>query len=306
MMATAELIADKERWADALDLYVYDLLELGQIERVDEMIAAQRKLAKEIKQPFQLHIAAVFETMRAILRGEFEAAERLAHEAGDLSRELGLAEMDGIFGIHMFTIRREQGRLNEIAPLVKMVLAQSPETSAWRPGLALIYGVLGMEDDCRAIFEGLAVEGFTFVPQDSLWVATMAYLSEVCAILGDNDRAAILYENLLPYDGRTVVVGGATACYGAVARYLGILATTRSDWEAAERHFREAIELDERMEAWPWLAHSQCAYAAMLLEKGGQQDCKRAYSLLEEALRAAQKMGMVYLAQKVAVLQAHP
>jgi ubiquinone/menaquinone biosynthesis C-methylase UbiE len=41
---------------------------------------------------------------------------------------------------------------------------------------------------------------------------------KICAFLGDVDRAATLYELLLPYDGRTVVVGGATACYGAAAR----------------------------------------------------------------------------------------
>ena len=75
MIATAESIPDQERLADALDLYVYDLLELGQMELADEIIAAQKKVASEIKQPFQMHVASVFQTMRAILRGEFEVAD---------------------------------------------------------------------------------------------------------------------------------------------------------------------------------------------------------------------------------------
>jgi tetratricopeptide (TPR) repeat protein len=156
MIATAEAIGAQERLADALDLYIYDLLELGQIEQVEEMIAAQRKVAQEIKQPFQLHVAAVFRTMQAILQGNFETAERLAMEAADLSRKLGLAEMDGILGIHMFTIRREQGRLHEVAPFVKFMVAnspvaKSPSPSAWLPGLALIYCVLDEREQCRAI-----------------------------------------------------------------------------------------------------------------------------------------------------------
>jgi transcriptional regulator with XRE-family HTH domain/tetratricopeptide (TPR) repeat protein len=304
LIFTAESLGDQERLADGLDAYIYDLLELGQIELVDKLIEIQRQIAHELKQPFQMHIAAVFQTMRAIMRGEFEHAERLAKEAANLSQQIGLAEMDGIFGIHMFTIRREQGRLNEVLPIVKLVVANNPESAAWRPGLALIFSNLGLREECQEIFDNLAVDEFAFLPQDSLWVTTLAYLSQVCAFLGDEDRARTLYGLLLPYDGRTVVVGGATACYGAAARYLGMLAVTMSDWESAEQHFREAIELDARTRAWPWLAHSQFEYANMLLVTNRSQDRERANALLEKSLHAAKDMGMTHLATKIADLQA--
>ncbi len=303
MITIAKSIGDQERLADGLDLYVYDQLELGHIDLVDEAIAAQKRVSEEIQQPFQLHVAAVFQTMRAIMSGDFEEAERLAHEAADLSQLIGLADLDGIFGIHMFTIRWEQGRLNEVAPLVKLVVANNPESATWRPGLALIYRSLGEREACKALFEDLASDGFEFLPQDSLRVATLAYLTEVCAFLEDIDRAGTLYELLVPYNGRSVVVGGATACYGAVARYLGMLARTMSDWKSAERHFTGALELDARMSAWPWLAHSQCEYAAMHLQRGRDSDRERANALLDEALTAARRMGMAYLAKQVAHLQ---
>jgi predicted ATPase/DNA-binding XRE family transcriptional regulator len=304
LIATAEAIPDQERLADGLDMYVYDLLELGQIELADEMIAAQKKIASEIKQPFQTHIATVFQTMRAILRGEFEAAEQFAIEAADLSRKLGLAEMDGIFGIHMFTIRREQGRIHEIAPLVKLAVNNNSKAFAWRPGLALLYRALDEREACRAIFEELASDGFAHVPQDSLWVATVVYLSDVCVYLGDRERAARLYALLLPYDGRTVVVGGATVCFGAVARFLGMLAATLEDWQAAEGHFQDAIALDERIKAWPWLAHSRFEYASMLLQRRRTADQQQAQALLQEAGSVAQNRGMANLAKKVAGLLA--
>ena len=299
MIAIAESIADQERLADGLDLYVYDLLELGHIDLVDQMIAAQSKAASEIRQPFQMHVAKVFQTMRAIMVGKFEDAERLAYEAADISRQLGLADMDGIFGIHMFTIRREQGRINEIAPLVKLVVANSPGDSAWRPGLALMYCILDEREACQTIFEDLASDGFAFVPQDLLWVATLAYLSEVCIYVGNLEKAAELYKLLQPYNGRTVVIGGATACYGAVARYLGMLATAQLNWDLAERHFQEAMDLDANMAAWPWLVHSQYEYASMLLMRGRKKDRQQANAILVETARAAQKMGMAYLARKV-------
>jgi tetratricopeptide (TPR) repeat protein len=303
LIFTAESLGDQERLADGLDAYIYDLLELGKIDLVDKIIEIQRKIAHELKQPFQMHISTVFQTMRAIMSGEFVHAERLAKEAANLSQQIGLAEMDGIFGIHMFTIRREQGRLDEVAPIVKFVVANNPESSAWRPGLALIFSNLGLREKCQEVFDNLAVDEFAFLPQDSLWVTTLAYLSEVCAFLGDVDRANALYELLLPYDGRSVVVGGATACYGAAARYLGMLAMTMSDWETAERHFQEAIELDARTRAWPWLAHSQFEYANMLLAANRVQDHRRANALLDKSLRAAKDMGMSSLATKITDLQ---
>ncbi len=304
MTTIAKSIGDQERLADALDLYIYDQLELGNIAEVDKTIAVQKKVAEEIKQPFQLHVAAVFQTMRAIMRGEFGEAERLAHDAAELSQQIGLAELDGIFGIHMFTIRWEQGRLHEIAPIVKQLIANNPSSASWRPGLALIYRTLGHREACQDIFEDLASDEFAFLPHDSLWVATLAYLTEVCAYLEDCERAAILYKLLLPYEGRTVVVGGATACYGAAARYLGMLARTTADLEAAERHFEAALDLDARMEAWPWLAHGQCEYAVMRLVRGRASDREGASGLLDEALTTARRLNMAYLIQKIENLQA--
>ena len=166
-----------------------------------------------------------------------------------------------------------------------------------------MYATLGMQAECKPVFETLATNGFTTLPQDSLWVATLAYLSEVCTFLGDRDRAARLYELLLSYNGRTVVVGGATACYGAVDRFLGMLAATRQDWKASKRHFENALVLDERIEAWPWLAHSQAEYARMLLRRGREQDHPQAEALLAEALYTAQRLGMAYLTHKVGELQ---
>ena len=83
-----------------------------------------------------------------------------------------------------------------------------------------------------------------------------------------------------------------------------MLAMRMSDWETADQHFQGAIELDTRMGAWPWLAHSQFEYAAMLLERGQVEDREPALALLDEASSAVQSMGMAYLAQEVAELQA--
>jgi DNA-binding NarL/FixJ family response regulator len=229
--------------------------------------------------------------MRALLDGRFAEAERLAQQALEFGQQAQVENADGVFGIQMFLLRREQGRLAELAPAVRYFVRQHTAT-AWRPGLALIYSELGLVQEARGEFEHLAQHDFTDLPRDGLWVTCITYLAEVCTFLQDTARAATLYHLLHPYAGRNVIVGGSVACYGAASRYLGMLATTMARWGEAEQHFQEALAMNTRTGARPWLAHTQHDYAAMLLARGRPEDRTQAMILLEEALAAARDLGM--------------
>ena len=151
-------------------------------------------------------------------------------------------------------------------------MQQHRAAAAWRPGLALIYSELGRTREARAEFEHLAQHDFADLPRDALWMACMTYLADVCTFLGDTARAATLYQLLLPYAGRNVVIGSAVACYGAVSRYLGAFAATMGRWDEAAQHFEDALAMNARMGARPWLAHTQHEYATMLLARNQPGD----------------------------------
>jgi len=204
----------------------------------------------------------------------------------------------GVYGMQMFTVRREQGRLAEVAPLVKRFVSENPQDSVWRPGLMLIASDLGFEAQARRTFESIAESDFV-LPLDSKRTVTLAYLAEVCARLRDGRRAEQLYGLLLPYRELAIVVPTHTLCCGAAARYLGMLSTTMGDWPSAERHFEAALAMEERMRAWPWLAHTRCEYADMLLARGWQQDTLRARELREMSLAAADRLEMGRLRQRI-------
>jgi hypothetical protein len=108
-----------------------------------------------------------------------------------------------------------------------------------------------------------------------------------------------LYEILLPFDGANVIVGSGIACYGALSRYLGVLAATLERWDDAARHFEDAIAMNTRMEAWPWLSHTQEQYAAMLLARHRSGDRDKAGALLDAALVTARELGMRTLEERV-------
>lgn len=122
-------------------------------------------------------------------------------------------------------------------------------------------------------------------------------------------RAVALYELLLPYAERIVVVGSATDCYGSAARYLGLLATTMERWEEAPRHFEDALVINAKIGARPFVARTQYEYACMLLTRGRPGDRKRALELLDQALATARELEMKKLEEKIQGLRAstpHP
>jgi hypothetical protein len=182
--------------------------------------------------------------------------------------------------------------------VLRRFLDQNPQDLAWRPGLALIASDLGFEEAARRAFEDLAAGGFAF-PVDAKWSLTVSYLAEVCASLGDVPRAGQLYDLLLPYRYVTIIAPTATVCCGSAARYLGMLASVIGDWPSAEEHFAAALAMDERLEAWPWLAHTQYEFAAALLARGVPGCRVRADSLLAAAAETAQRLGMTSLQQKI-------
>jgi tetratricopeptide (TPR) repeat protein len=295
----AEAASAKDLLIEALFWRVYCLLELGDTPVIDAAVGAHACVAEELQQPLYLYLNKVFQATRALMQGHLADSERLAQEALTIGQRLQAENAAGVFGLQMFTLRREQGRLKELAPVVRYFVQQHTVAGAWRPALALIYSELGLTQEAQAELDQLAQYDFTDTPRDALWMASMTYLVDVCTFLGDRTRAGILYQLLRPYAGRTVVVGTAAACYGAVSRYLGALATTLGRWDEAERHFEDALAMNARMEAWPWLAHTQHQYATMLLARGQVGDGEKARELLKTALATARELGMRALEERI-------
>ena len=212
-----------------------DLLGLGDIAGADAEIDVYARLAQEIRQPLYLWHVPLFGAMRAIMEGRFLEAERLAEEALAVGQRGFDQTAAQFYGVQLFALRKEQGRVAELEPAIKAFVDQYPVIPAWRCGLAFIYAEAGREAEARAEFERLAGD-LASVPEDALWITVLSLLSEVCAFLGDVDRAGVLYQVLAPYAGRAVVVAPACACFGAVSQYLGTLATTMRRWDDAAHH----------------------------------------------------------------------
>ena len=153
-----------------------------------------------------------------------------------------------------------------------------------------------METEARAELARVASDGLDEF-RASLWLASLTYLTDACAALGDEETAALVYAELAPFGGGNVMIGHVVACYGAADRYLGMLAATLGEWERAELHFERAMALNRRMGA-ARVAHTAYEYGRMLHRRGGAHR-ERGAALLGEAATLAARIGMPALLARV-------
>ncbi len=292
LLRLTEARNEPEDVSEIMAFRMLERLERGEVDEgwADHQLSWSSTL--DLHQPFYEYAVIQSKVMWALLAGRFAEAEQLAQQAMRVGHQLQVDNVEGVFGIQMFTLRREQGRLAEVASVVKYFVAQQAGWGIWGPGLALIYSELGLRAEARQAFDQLAEGDFAGLPQDGLWATSLAYLAEVCAYLGDSERAAVLADHLRPYAERNIFVGFHLPCLGSGSYYLGLLAGARGRWAEAELHFQEALEMNARMKALTWLAHTQHHYGALLLARGRPADREYAQHLLRQALDTANQFGM--------------
>jgi tetratricopeptide (TPR) repeat protein len=299
MQTISKYITDREILHETSSFRIWALLESGVKEQAQAEIERYRDWAEESRNPFYTALVTVYRAAWAFMQGRFVEAEQLAQQAFTIGRQLKAETASGTLGLQMFSLHREQGRLKELEPLVKYFLTQHEGAAAWRPGLAVIYAELGRRQDAQEQFEHLARFDFADIPRDSMWMATMTYLADVCSFLNDQARAAKLYQLLLPYAHLNVSIGASVVCCGAVSRYLGSLAATLERWSDAQCHFDHALTMNATLGARPFLAHTQYQYATMLLSRDQPGDSTRAANLLKDALATARELGMNALEERI-------
>ena len=215
-------VGDLELELEGAGWTVVDLLELGDVDGADVQIEAAATLASVVQRPLYLWWTSLFRCTRAQLAGEFDEAERLANETLAIGQREHAENALHYYAMAMFNIRREQGRLGEVEEAVARFIEMYPAIPAWRCTQALLHVELGRLDEAR---EALEAVDLAALPRDANWLIAVTLLAEVCAALGDAERARELHALLAPHGGRNVIVGRAASCNGCASRLLGMLAS---------------------------------------------------------------------------------
>lgn len=275
------------------------LLELDDLAGSDIAIETLERLAADSHDPRAQAYVPLERSRRNALEGIFDEAERLTAEAGRLGARLRDSTIPIQTAAQVVGIRWAQGRIREMRANLKGFADAYAAMPVFRAGFALASCEDGREADARRELRLLSANDFEGIPRDNVWLLAMALLSETAAQLQDADAAAVLYRLFAAFDGRNVTSPDAIYA-GPVARYLGLLAATKGEREAAERHFVAAWEQANLDRARPAMVRTRLDHARMLLDSGSPAERARASELLEEAQAGAKELGLESLLEWIA------
>ncbi len=296
----AESIGDYQCALRAREMRFTALLEIGDMAGIDAEVRAYAALAE--KSGEQFGIVERFHAALALSRGDFELAERKTRE---LSRHAQRRQDPALLACASYLteiLGRERDGIDlaQFEGLRKARIARSLTTAAvFRIELAIFFTAIGRRAEALAEMGSLERNNFAAIPRDWNWLYNMCGLATLCVGLRDAQRAAAVYELLLPYANRNVTAGWGDLAYGCSSRFLGMLAGVIDRANDAQAHFEQALEFDDRMGSRPWAAYARYEYARVLLNRGNQGDLEHALKLLTEAREITSAIGMKPLGGRV-------
>ena len=104
---------------------VVTLAALGELEEARRELGVALEASAQARQPFNLHICEQFGSALALTGGRLDEAERMAERSREWGELLRGRDASGAYGVQMFGLRREQGRLAELAPVVRLLSGEA-------------------------------------------------------------------------------------------------------------------------------------------------------------------------------------
>jgi tetratricopeptide (TPR) repeat protein len=247
-----------------------------------------------------LYIVEVMDVMLLLRAGRLDDAEIRAGRCYEFGVGVGEADAFAYLGAHMLAIRWLQGRQVELRSLAEEV-ADSPTLveaefafRASAAGIAADAGDVATAERVLADFERV---GLAALPQSSTWLAGMHAIVETAATLPATQTAAQAYDLLLPFADQPIMPSLSVVCLGSTHRSLGVAARTFGDIDLAISHLERAVAQNYRLGNRPLVAIAQAELASTLRQRNRESDRDRAAGLSQQAIRAAESMGMTLRAE---------
>jgi len=287
----AEELGDPERAFGGHEDLSYSLWVLGDRSSMVAEVGEMTRLARELRQPAREWAVTAHHAMSALSAGQLAAAGELIETAFRLGEQSESWPAVASHRLQTFLLRELRGELRGYVDVLRDSLGEYPGYRIFECALAHACFELGREAEAREAFEHLAEDDFRRLSRDEDWLVNVCLLSDVCVYLGDAKRAAVLYRLVSPFAALNAVAS-AEIDLGAAARSVAGLAVALGRYDEAASHFDTALELNSRMGAWPWLAHTQHGYGRMLLLRDEPDDRSKARDLLAQALATYRELGL--------------
>ncbi|MDH3685815.1 MAG: AAA family ATPase [Myxococcales bacterium] len=268
---------------------VVSALERGDFAALDHHLAIHARLAARLREPFLTWQAAALKATRVLAAGDLNEGEALAHRAREQGEQSGSPNAFTWFSGQLYGIRRAQGRLGELEPLLADLNTRHPDVAGYGFAHAEACLALERESEVRAFLTAARANGFRDLPNDFNWLSLVAIGTRCILALRDTEAARDLHEVMAPARGACIVMPFGSLWDGAVTLYLGQLATLLGRFEDAARDLEDAATLHARIGARAHLAETWLAQARLQAAVGERAEAGR---LGTEAATVFRELGM--------------
>jgi hypothetical protein len=272
-------------------VHLWDAMTVGEPQPVHVETERMRREALRLQAPHAEWIARVAGAAQAHLTGRFTAAAGHAGRALAIGREAGIELAERTYAAQMLAIRRNEGRLDELAELLGGIAARGG-SPLWALGCALALRAAGDAGPARALLGDLTADRCAQVPRDATHPVMLILLGDLAVDLGECDAGRATFEALQPLRALHGVTSIGWCHAGSVARTLGALATLDERFDEAEELLREGLARDRRLGAAPFLVRGLADRARLLERRGRPGDAERAERALAESRQLARRLGM--------------
>jgi tetratricopeptide (TPR) repeat protein len=223
--------------------------------------------------------------------GRIDEADALSFDSLEVGQAAQNPAALQLYSGNLLLLRELQGRMAEIRAVSKGMVDHFG-LPIFHAGRAKVCMVLGETEE--AARELALTDGPELDPSDRnpFWLSCMTLLADVATGLGDEARAARLYELLLPYADQNVLMGCLAGALGVTARVLGLLAHTLGQSDQAVAHLEHAIRRNSQLGVQSALAICHYDLATVLLARGERA---RAAQEIEACRELCERHGFVGL-----------
>ena len=231
--------------------------ELGDIDRLESLVATARAGAEETRNLYALVVLDSLEIPWHAVRGESEQAGRLLDHLQEVGARMGLAQHGQAAAGAYFSIRMWQGEYDEVLAILRTM--NDDKVLPLDASILSLLTRLGRLDEAR---EHLATHEIDLGGDNWFSLLPWALGAESALALGDRDLAATTYRLLAPHAGHLACAGSAVAL-GPVDAFLALAAAATGEKAIAARHAEAAERLIEQWRmpmAGTWFAELRERY----------------------------------------------
>jgi DNA-binding winged helix-turn-helix (wHTH) protein len=290
--ALADELADPRTRHWALASRAAVSVEAGNAEELERTLDLCAQMVAEVGHPFLRWGLLRLDAQRALLAGRVADAEARIAEAFEVGRASGQPDAALLRDYQLLAVRRVEGRLAEMEPVVRRLVDEHPGLPVLRAVAAAFYCEIDRAEEARPFVESVRAS-FDRVPRDVNWLATMTGYACAVARLREKREAALLYSHLSPFPRHVESSWGTVG--GCVAHYLGLLAAALGRWEDAEHRFDTAREVHSRLEARYWMVATEIEHGRLQIARAVNGDEANARRLLAAAAERAHAHGFTAL-----------